>query len=91
MPNRVEYGAGKPMAVMINMDVFGYFSEVLPYFPVDSLIANQQPMSLSPGTRFGHYDVTALLGEGGSSALALSVPARVSAHSGVGKQSRELP
>ena len=27
--------------------------------------SSQQTMALSPGTRLGHYDVTALLGEGG--------------------------
>ena len=29
-------------------------------------------MSLTPGTRLGHYDVTTLLGEGGRSALSIS-------------------
>ena len=35
------------------------------------------PMPLSPATRLGHYEVTALLGEGG---MGEDLPSRVSTH-----------
>ena len=37
----------------------------MPPLDVEWPRSSKQTMSLSPGTRLGHYDVTALIGEGG--------------------------